>query len=106
MVAAAPTSLLSCKYLKCRSKLAISVDLLISVLKFAIHSRSDGFMVLLSGLQSCQPDPAPPAEAQEGDESDLLETRYIERNMLHVVSRYYHHLKQFGLSTPAALKFS
>lgn len=28
-------------------------------------------MVLLSGLQSCQPDPAPPAPAAEGDESDL-----------------------------------
>jgi len=53
-----------------RPKLAISVDLLISVLKFAIHSRSDGFMVLLSGLQSCQPDPAPPAPAAEGDDSD------------------------------------
>ena len=49
----------------------LEVDLLISVLKFAIHSRSDGFMVLLSGLQSCQPDPAPPAPAAEGDDSDL-----------------------------------
>jgi len=57
-------------------------------------------------LHSCQPDPAPPKEAQDSDQSDLLETRYIERNMLHVVSRYCHHLKQFGLSTPAALKFS